>query len=216
MHDAVKCAFTKTSCTIYGFKFDGNKDMLDLRRMRMMVTKVGLKKGEPENAFVKKIISSLRLVNHYEKMAGVSLTKAKKVYENDRPVWIFNGPTFWLKAPVLVSLYTFLIRLGDKELEFEGDADLVAKLEKLTKEYRKSDNDVNYLKTMYWRLGKIVANAEELLFMGEKVDPLYFEKGVNIGTFHDRSGILNFCQGNIPTKDTKRKQLIAKTLKKEV
>lgn len=182
--------------------------------MRIMVSKIGLTKGgQAEQDFKEKILAGLRLVNHYEKMAGVSMSKAKKVYENNRPVWIINGPPFWLKAPVLVSMYTFLLRLGDKKLEFKDDTDLVTALKKLFTSYKKADNDITYLKTVYDKLSIIIRNAEKMLFMGGKIDPLYLEQGVAIGLFHDKSGIVSFCQGNYPTKSSKRKQLITQTLK---
>lgn len=216
LHDAVKCALTKTTCLIYGFKYDGGNDAkLDLRRMRIMVSKLGLKDDEGEPNFNRKMKASRKLLNHYEQMAGVGFTKVKKVYDGRRPVWIFNGPSFWLKAPALVSMYTFLIRLGDKELEFTDNESLLKAYKNLLATYKKADNDVTYLKTMRGKLHKVIQNNKELFFMESAVDPLYLDDTITISNFHNNGGIWSFCNLNLPqhTKKVERVKATAKLLK---
>ena len=200
LHDAVRTAKTGIKSSIYSFDFDVEKNPpLDLAKMRMLVRKKGLKKTE-KAVFDKKMKAGLKLLNHYEKMDGVALSKLVKVDDSKEDAWVFTGPSVWMKAPQLVSMYTMLIRLGDKEIGFKDNKDLMEKFKGLAEQNKNGklpDNDANYLRACWNKFDLVMTNSAKLF----PVDIYEQQKSTAIGTFHDRSGIWNFCSFNSPMKE---------------
>jgi hypothetical protein len=209
LHDAVRAKHQGNSCSIFSFNYNANTDpAIDMRRMRMLVQKPDLKPEEAKD-FEEKMRNGLKLLNHYEKMAKVSLSKLYKVKakdKNDRvkkEAWLFIGPVFWMKSPYLTSMYTYLIRLGDKKFEFTDHKSLVKDMERIMEEFKaagKGDNDIEYLSVCKDTMDKVVKKAGQLLFRGEKVDPILDSK-VGIGSYHNRGGIYSLCSGHPVDKE---------------
>lgn len=216
LHDAVRTARTGIKSTIYSFNFDKKSNPpLDLVKMRMLVRKKGLKKTE-KVAFDNKMKAGLKLLNHYEKMDGAALSKLVKVDDNKEDAWVFTGPSMWMKAPQLVSMYTMLIRLGDKEIKFKNNEDLMAKFKDLAEQNKSgklTDNDANYLRACWNKFDLVMTNRTKLFPVSIFAD----QKNIPISTFHDRSGIWNFCSFNSPVKEinTKFKQVVKTAGRKE-
>lgn len=205
LHDAVRSQITGTPCAIYGFQFNPSTNPnVDLRKMRMLVSKNGLK-VEDLPAFRNKMIAGLALINHFEKQAKVSLTKMEEINPKNsgkKAVYLFTGPMMWVRSPFLVSMFTFLIRLGDKELEFKNIAELKKGLEALAKkssEGKISDNDCSYLQKMWNKLHTIIKNRAKLFTVEQGVHNIYHGK-YSISQFHNYCGILSLSQGNTPDK----------------
>lgn len=203
LHDAVRAAHQGNSCSIFGFAYNAKSDPpIDLRRMRMLVQKPDLAKGS-EKEFEEKMKAGLKMLNHYERMAKVSLSKLFKVKAKDkngktkRETYLFVGPVFWMKSPFLTSMYTFLIRLGDKMPKFKTHKELLEEFDRIAAEFKKAgkgDNDLNYLAACKEVMDLVVKNAKSLLFQGGKADPLLDSK-VGINSYHDRGGIVSLCKG---------------------
>ena len=195
LHDAVRSQITGRNCEIYGFKFHpGNANPpIDLSKMRMLVSKNDIKDGDIQD-FKSKIKSSLRLLNHFERYAGVSLSRIKEVDprgSGKKVVFLFISPVMWISSPFLVSMYSFLIRLGDKKLKFRGEKDLIEKLLEINKEYfNKSlqDNDAVYLGTTAKILHKVLKNRD-ILFPKKNGFHDVYEGKFSINQFHNNSGI---------------------------
>lgn len=199
--DAVRSQITGNKCAIYGFTFDPeNNPNLCLDKIKMLVSK-GELKTESIPAFKEKIKSSLKLLNHFEDIAGVSKTKVVKVDESGqnkyKAVFLFSGPPMWLSSPFLVSMYTFLIRLGDKELEFTNNEELEKELNSLVIKQQKgklNDNDACYLKNSWNKMKLIIENRSKLFPEKDNVHDVYWKK-YTISEFHNRSGLnsLTIC-----------------------
>lgn len=209
LHDVVRTELTGEKSVIYGFQFDREKNpRVDLKKMRMLVAKDLAKEDPAETAvFKRKMTSSLELLRHFEKIAGVTLSRMSEADVSNskkKAVVMFSSSPMWLKSPSLVSLYTFIIRLGDKEIEFTSEEDLKAALKKAVDDYLtasrangKDDNDLNYLVRMHDKLHGVVKNRKSLFKMKNGFHDLYFTSN-SINYFHNNAGILSLCTASTP------------------
>jgi hypothetical protein len=206
LQDAVATTINGKPTSIYGFNYNKDKDVpLDLSRIRILVSKVNLVKKDADT-FAIKMERSLKLLNHYEKMAKVTKSKMVKYEDDKNIVWVFTGSGFWMKSPVLVSMYTFLIRLGDKEITFETNEELVAEYQRLSK-LTIPDNDLGYLKECGNKMHLVIQNYKKLLLPDKaKVDPIFLDEKISTSTIHNSGGIFSFCASQFP--DEKRKILL--------
>ncbi len=216
LHDAVRCMLQKNSCSIYGFRYEyGKNPPIDLKKIRMLVTKKTLE--ESAEIFQGKMKTGLSLINHYESIAGWRKSKLVKIKDTGKPnVWLFVGPVGWLKSPFLISMYTFLIRLGDKHevlSNFETTEELIEKFKEVEKLPRASnDNDLVYIKDCLNKMHLIIKNYKSLLLVDDSKgeDPIYSDSKIGISAFHDRCGIWSLCKGNCPNKELNEKIKILK------
>jgi len=223
LHDAVRTELTGKESEVYGFKFSkGVNPSIDLKKMRMLVAKdiLNLKDEKTETAeFRKKIEYSLTLLRHFEKLAGVTLSRVMEVdlpeSAKKRAVVMFSSSPMWLKSPSMVSLYSFIIRLGDKKIDFKDEEDLKAKFKSMAEDYKSSkssDNDLNYLLNMHEKIHTIVKNRTELFKMEKGFHDIYFMDN-SISYFHNNCGILSLCLSRTP--DVNLNNAVTKLLSKK-
>jgi len=190
LHDAVKSEIHKGSCDIYSFVYrSGTNPPIDLRKMRMLINKGPEKVTEFKGATKKAKI----LLNHYEDMAGWTKTRLVEI-ANEPNMRLFSGPSQWLRAPFLVSMYSLLIRLSYKDFpSFSSNEELLKVYKALIEEYKKkgrADNDLKYMVTCHDKLHLVIENFSKLF--SKKLEDNY-PKGTNINTFHNQGGILSLC-----------------------
>lgn len=223
LHDAVKAHLNKSNWSIFGFVYNyGKFPALDMDTMRMLVrkrfynnkiTKTALK-GDQARKVIKGMEKfeedmlnfSLRLIHHYEDIGSI---KEKTVVDadtdpNGNPVFIFTGSAVWMSSPFLVSMYTYLIRLGDKDItDFKSDDDLMEGYKDLISNTKKTDNDITYLKKNWDKLHIVMSRREEL-FGKDPIHQIYFDK-INDGAYHNNCGIFNLCNLTSADKNLNRK-----------
>lgn len=206
--DAAKSQVTNKKCSIYGFTFDPAKNpIVDLNKMRMMVTKIFSKDTnifEKIPEFKQKIKSSLKLLNHFESIAGVTKSKITKVdptgQDTYKSIFLFTGSVMWMRSPFLISIYSFLIRLGDKEFQFINNAELKTEFKKLAGYHASgkiNDNDASYLSNSWDKLDLIIKNRSKLFPIKNKVHDIYW-KDYNISQFHNRTGLDSLVKSITP------------------
>ena len=221
--DAVRSQMTGKMCSIYGFVFDPkNNPNIDLDKIRMLVSKGSLNALKIQK-FRRKIKSSLELLNHFEDIAEVSKTKVVRINSSGqkkyKAVFLFSGPPMWLSSPFLVSMYTFLIRLGDKELKFTDNSELEKELKTLVDQQdagKLNDNDACYLKNSWNKLKLIIENCSELFPTQDNVHDVYW-KDYTINEFHNRSGLnslTRYCTID-PKLNITMKEFMSKALPKK-
>ena len=207
LHDAVRTTITGNASSIYGFRFDlKTNPPTDLRKMRMLVSKNGLKTLEDINEFKDKMKAGLKLLQHFEKYAGVALSTMKEIEpkgSKKKYVVLFTGSTIWMKSPFLVSMYTYLIRLGDKKLEFKTAAQLKKAMQNIADNGAK-DNDVTYLKAMWRHLHTVMKERNNLFTKKDGFDETYFQN-TSINNFHNQGGILSLIQARTPNNDLNKR-----------
>lgn len=219
LHDAVRSQITGKACSIYSFRFDPKVNPpVDLKRMRMLVSKPGLSKTGI-TTFKDMMVSALELLNHFERQAKSSLSRLQEVDPTDSGkecVVMFVGPGMWVQSPFMVSLYTYLIRLGDKQIKFKGAQDLQKKFQEVLENFKKnnkSDNDVSYLTELWNKLHIIVKNRKTLFPMKNGVHSIFLDDhGVN--TFHNQGGIYSLSRRQSP--DSGLNTMVGDLFKKEL
>ena len=199
LHDAVRVQLTKKPCVVFGFTFNtGVNPPIDLKKMRMLVTKHDMN-ANGIDSFRHKMANALELVNHFEKVAKVSLTKLEEVDASGsgKPaVFLFTGSSMWMSSPFLVSMYTFLIRLGDKELVFKTAKDLKEKFKNLndrSKAGELNDNDASYLGVSWDKMHDIITKRDTLFQKKDGFHDVYF-KEFDINSFHNSAGLYNLSR----------------------
>jgi hypothetical protein len=223
LHDAVRSQITKERSCIYNFSFDPAKNPnIDMKKMRMLVSKLSLPDGDIES-FKNKMKAALVLINHYEKYANIALTKMEEVNASGsgkKVVYLFTGSGIWMTSPFLVSMYTFLIRLGDKELKFKNKSDLVSGLKDLGEKHalgKISDNDASYVRSSGNKMHIFLKNRSLLFPKKEGVHDVFLAKH-DINSFHNNCGINSLSNFWTPDKDlnARAKSMVEKELGKDV
>lgn len=217
LHDAVRCQVigNGTSCSIYGFNYkEGTNPPIDLRKTRMLASQEGA--DVDVNKFRRRMKNSLLLLNHFEKKARVGLSTMREVDpkgSDKKIIMLFTSSAMWMKSPFLVSMYTFLIRLGDKELKFHSTKSLKKAMKKLSESGSsdgvRRDNDARYLKTMWDKLHEVIRLRNKLFVMKDGVHEIYHSP-MDIGTFHNNCGILTLIKAGTPAVE------LNKMVKKEI
>ena len=126
-------------------------------------------------------------------------------------MWLFTGPGNWVRSPFLVSMYTFLIRLGDKcevMSDFSTTEDLIKRFGAIGRLSAKNgDNDVSYIKSCADKMHLLVKNADILFFNNgtSEVDPIFERDDVSLSSFHNGCGIWSLCRSSSPDEELNRK-----------
>jgi hypothetical protein len=226
LHDAVKAHLNENAWNIYGFEYIyGKYPAIDMKAMRMLVRKEifttkTAKVSAHSEKLIKKFIDdmsySLKLLNHYEDIGKIPKSMIEETKDKlGNPISIFTGSPVWLSNTFFVSMYTYLIRLGDKDVDFKTEEDLMKGYHILMEKHVKPgttpkknqkphDNDVGYLRNNWNKLRLVVKNRKEL-FGTDDVHPMYFDKGITSNTFHDRCGIFNLCSYRSYSTDLNKK-----------
>lgn len=195
LHDAVWAYINKSVCNIHRFNYKyGEYPNIDLKKMRMLV----FLQKEDKN-FKAKIKRAQKILHHYENMAGWPKSRISTVVDENQMI-LFTGSARWMLSPPLVSMYTLLIRLGDKNIEeFKTDKELQKIYEKLgNTKYCGNDNDLRYIRDCYDKLDIVIKYHEELF--GKKIEENY-PSGIDKHSFHDYGGILSLCTFSLFKKE---------------
>lgn len=214
LHDALRCHITGKKEGIYGFSYNpGTDPPLDLEKMRMMVkrepAKVESKSSEDTKEMVDSALSILRCIEDY---SGIKPLSDIYCTSGDKDVYVFESAADWMESTFMISLYTFLIRLGAKKIKFKDKKELDSKLKKLCAgKALNKDHDINYLKDVLPFIYKIVENRKDLRYVGK--DGKRFFEGQNINLFHNYTGIVALSRQAVKKKsggnDAKLKDLIS-------
>ena len=196
LHDAIRTMLTGNKSSIWSFTFEKNVNPnISMDKIRFLISKKDVTNAT-EFKFV--LTRALKLINHFENLAGEDHTTIKKVEEDKKAgykhVWLLEGPKFWLSAPYLVSLFTYLLRLGNKPLEFTDATSLKKELGVLSNDtHLSNDNDMKYLKTVWDKIDIVVREHEKLAKLNKDgFSELYFTD-VAISAFHNNTGIVSAC-----------------------
>lgn len=216
LHDAVRSGITGAKSQIYGFCYDPTNKAFPKLRLDKTFMLISQQTIDDVKSYRDDLSKALSFIHYYEDLVGVVNSTIKKVplcFCKDktayRHVWLFEGDVFWISAPYLVSMLTFLLRLGCKLPKVshiispeEVYKDIIDKYEKEWKEMTKEgksfrkDNDVIYLQSCFRKLSKLVLLKDELKpIHGDGIFSLMNDPKVVIDDFHNKTGILSACTG---------------------
>lgn len=214
LHDALRCHITGKKDGIYGFTYNpGTNPPLDLKKMSLMVKREPNKDESKASENTKEMIdSALDILQCVEKYSGIKpLSDIYRTTKNE-DIYVFKGSADWMGSTFMISLYTFLIRLGAKKIKFENRKELNSKLKKLCAgKMVNKDNDINYLKTVLPFIYKIAEKRKELRYVREDGKRLF--DGQTINLFHNYTGIVSLAKQavkkDLGSNDAKLKDLAA-------
>lgn len=214
MQDIIWSHLNKKAIEIFGFKYDPySMPAPCTKRVRLMLSNY----KDPELG--DKIINNmLPLLNSVEKRLRMSETKIEKchlpppVYRKSG-VWIVDGSKRWLKAPPMLSFYTFLIRIG---LVHQAGDTLEMTLDKIANGVIKSYYDNNMrdkfmAKNAMKGISILMKQRDTKIFPSDiKLNyPSHYEEksftgAVNrvtmkVHSIHDRCGIVGFSESKTKT-----------------
>ncbi|MGD9160885.1 MAG: hypothetical protein PVG39_20875 [Desulfobacteraceae bacterium] len=200
LQDALRNQLTGRDDEIYSFHYKPGIDpKLETTRTLMLMSKEGADASE----FKAMLKSAVKLVNHYEtrhKLTPLTkMLKAKSAGEPGRICYLLKGPGAWSKSPVMISLYTFLIRIGYLKLDFKDHKELMAVFKELSSG---SGRDHNYLKQTYEKFDLMIKHRSKHNFKKrgyKKGDNIRFQDD-SIHNFHHNSGIVKLAQLNVSDK----------------
>lgn len=190
LQDALRNQLTGRNDQIYSFAYRPNEDPpVDTARTRMLVKRVpNPVSTEQIKEFAEMMASGLKLVNYYEKKYKLTpVSKLVAVEQADNPV-LFVGPGIWSKGPVMIGLYTFLIRLGYWKhifTEKEGPEKVFQAI--MAMEGIEETNDVRYLRTIHPYIDKMLKHRDLHLFKPSGKKEIRFAT-TKMSSFHHHSG----------------------------
>jgi len=192
LHDALRNG--EKEGEIFGFSYDPRENpSLDIEKMKMMVKRDPNKneKNAEENT-LNIMKSALSILQCVEKANGIEPLSELYCTSKDKNIYVFESAQDWMESTFMISLYTFIIRLGAKEIKFRGIKKLDSELKKLyekSKSSRSRDNDIKYLGSVYPFFFKIIEKRKELRYINDKGEKFMSNKSV--GLFHNNSGVVS-------------------------
>jgi len=194
LNDALRGYLTGKEEHIYGFSYSlKDNPPIDLEEMRMLVKYKPTKNVKKGHKALEDILNcSLSILRGIEEHCGISSLSELRCTQ-DREIYLFEGSADWMGSTFMISMYTFLIRLGGRNIVFESKEGFDSELEKLSKKTKgMGDNDIYYLQDVKEYIFKIIENRENLKYIKEKGKHSF--GNVRIGTFHNYSGIVSLCK----------------------
>jgi hypothetical protein len=202
LQDALRNQLTGRNDAIYSFAYKPGVDPdVDTARTRMLVKIIPQPQSDTKKEdFDEKMAAGLKIINYYEKKYDFKpLSKIVKVNHKDYPA-LFIGPGIWSQGSVMISMYTFFIRLGHWKPKFKTGAGLIKQYEKIIGVPEgQQTNDTRYLQTTYKNFNAALENLELHLFKQAGEEKVLFHDSPMSG-FHHHSGIVSLSQGNTPVK----------------
>ncbi len=192
IQDAIYSHLHGGIASIYGFTYDPKKHpKLSLDRLRLLVV------NSNDSKFTEKIPNVLDFLNQFAKKLKMKATGAYLVsnppsrYKNG--CWLIDASGMWNNAPVLVSMFTLLLRVGFIHKKDNDCMDTIKQLvDGKIKPYQ--NNDRSYVQQGMKGIENIVKWGYRKFFYIETEKN--YPKNTNIGTMHNQTGIVAFASGS--------------------
>lgn len=195
LHDAIKAHINKNSIDIYDFEYAyGKNPKIDTRLTRIAVCNDKTNKNQKaREEFEEELHRGLAYIHLYEEFAKLKRKSTlQKTKNTRRDVWLFTGPSFWMRAPFLISMYTLLIRLGNKKIACGSIEEFTEDSQRVIDGYKSKDNDLKYLASCKDKMHLVVKHAKKLFFEDSRWYRGYTDK-YQKHSFHDCGGIKSLC-----------------------
>lgn len=202
LQDALRNQLTGRNDQIYSFTYKpGSDPEIDTVNTRMMVKRIPHPVTDEQlKEFEEMMTHALELIRHYEDTSDMTpKTELIKVADDSIHPYLFVGPGEWSQSSVLISLYTFLIRLGYKKIAFKNGEELANAYVKLIEDKENQTNDTRYLKLVHNHIYNVLKSRGETMFK-QKDGEIMFQD-TPMSNFHHNSGIVSLC--GFRTPDTK-------------
>jgi hypothetical protein len=192
LQDAIWGRVNGKPCSVFGFKYDPDaKHQPTLKRMRVVIA------NDQDQKFREKIPNVLDFMNQFEAALKMKPTKATECEDPPKQyakggVFLLESSKRWLHSPVMVSLYTLLVRVGPAHKigtpfmeTIKAVADGEAKAYSSVDSYR--------LKSGMKGIERILKLGDQNIF-AEDIGENY-PANISSSTIHNSSGICSFSDG---------------------
>lgn len=199
--------------------FDPNKTRVMAARFSYQAYSSNMLCGKEElSRFKEEMLTALRIIHHFEKIAKWPLSKlmladSKSVDNKVGTIFVFFGDKRWQKSPHMLSLYTLLIRLGQNPefRNFRSHNEFLAICKKLTNKkvrhpYNTKERDWPQLKAVYPHIRLIMRHFKKIF--GDHPAKYFFIDG------NDGEGIMMLCNGRCEDDRTYKRLSAVKKLYK--
>ena len=193
LHDALRSQITDKRESIYGFTYEPKVNPpVDLESMRLLVKRDAIKSETNASENTREMMNSaLAMIRWMEESNGIKPLSNLYCAAGNKDIYIFEGAADWMESTFMISLYTFLIRLGGRKIVFKDKEDFDSKLTEFSK-FSSSDHDFRYLKTIQPFIYKIVEKRKDLKYVKEDGKRLFDDKSISL--FHGYTGIVALCE----------------------
>lgn len=197
LQDAIYNQLHQANAEIFGFQYKPSESPpIDLKKTRILLA------NSKDISLRDKIPACLEFINQIEDKLKIPKTKAREcsnpptIYKRGG-VWCFEGSNRWLNSPVMLSLYSLLLRIGFcHELGTDYEQTILKvktkkKKGEKRKEYQRGDS--NKLISSHYGLNRIIKLGDKKIFF--KDIKKNYPKNIAITTLHNNLGIVNFSLG---------------------
>lgn len=193
LHDALRGHITGHEEHIFGFTYKPKvHPPLDLDNMRVLVKRIApASETQTSESSKQMMYSALSLIHAAEKHGNILPLSTLGVTTENKDCYVFEGASDWMGSTFMISLYTFLIRLGYHKIAPKDESELEIKLDEILSKGRASDHDMGYLRATKPYIVKIVKNRDVLKYVKEGEKRLFDTKSID--TFHNYTGIVSLC-----------------------
>lgn len=159
---------------------------------------LAVKSENPTNLL--KMKRSKKILNTFEQLEGLKPTKLFTC--NNPKIMLFKSPPDWASSGIMISLYSFLIRVGAQISDFSTIEEMLAAIKNETK-----SPDSNYAKDICNHCVKLFTNRKKFDF-----NTFNLERWCSYDV-HDGAGIISAINLYIPSIDPDYKQAIRELVK---
>jgi hypothetical protein len=192
IQDAIQGRLLNRAQSVYSFSYDpAAKEQPTLKEARFALGN----SGDPSMG--EKIIGVLDFLNQFEDKLKFEKTKILPISNPPRKymasgTWLIIGSVKWLRCPILLSMYTLLVRVG---FSHKFNTDCMETIENIASNKLKCYQPQDYPKIIAAKesIKKIIENGDENIFPGSMADN-YPEK-ILISTMHNTCGIIGWSNG---------------------
>lgn len=188
LQDTVRASITNTKMSIYGCAYDSKtQPVVDIKNTKVLAKHLTLDAKD----FKTNMLRAKKMLNLYEEYAGLKKKTTVKHVGNN--VFLFSGPSFWIKAPALISMYTFLIRLAEYPWVFTDLQSLETAFSK--KAIHAGDQDLVYLFYTYSEMAVVVKYASKIFNLNNDIVENYKKfEAEPVSRIHNYGGIVSLCK----------------------
>ena len=189
LQDAIQGALHNRKNTVFGFTYNP-KDQHQpcLSRVRLLIA------NSNDKQLRDKIPNCVEFLNKFEAALGIPFkTHVKECFKPEKKyiaggVFLFVGSVRWINAPVMLSLYTLLIRVGfGHKIGDSYEKTLSDIVKNVTPAYE--SQDTSYVKSSIKSIEYIVKHGDREVFHKEMI--LNYPP-VDVSTMHGSMGIVAF------------------------
>ena len=193
MQDAIHGYLNNKKASIYGFNYNPDKmPKLSFDKTRLIIANSGDKK------FSERVLGIVDLLNQFEDKLKLKSTTLQSVLNplkkyTKNGMFYLDGSSQWLNSPVMISLYSLMIRIGcSHKIGTDFMTTIKGVISGAIPQYQ--SNDKIQLSQSMVGIEKLLESGYRKFFFIETLKN--YPSKVDISTMHNGAGIVSWSRGN--------------------